>query len=1197
MSNPSNLYAEKIFSEHPLVLWALDDKADYISLISEANRNIETKWTVPSGTTADSGITVEDAPFLESISSSILCKVPSGPTGEVVLVSPNIKNFSELDQGLESFSIGSYFYSNSVYIKSISIGFEYEDPSTLDMVENVETFIDPVYNEWSFISSTFDIPNKVAQFRIVLKIETIAGGLTTSEYGLYVNGISVGQWPEEFHATSLGVTPINFPNNIALSQNYAIEAFPYGLIDKPAYYLANATSLFAKNTSIPLVYGASGVTKIIPNGEKPSLIVPGQGFLNESGRYGEYTVEFWTRINSDTFEPKRIFGPISSSDGLYVESGFITLKIGNNFKSHFVGEWYRPMLINIVVIKDYASLIINGEEVFSLSFDTDSILLPSIVDSLSNKSQDWLGFYAYEDVSEIEIDCVAIYPYQVPLIVAKRRWVYGQAVESPEGINSAYGGVSAFIDYSFANYTANYSYPTFAKWDQGTFDNLVTTSTGLRTPDYTLPDISVGTKTLDNFYSDNQEIQDVGDRFFSLKPNSSWDSINGYINFPSLDMIGDEVHSIYSVVEFLDTDLPTQILLEIQESTKPNKFSIVKNGNVIEYSLTYNQDKQVLYTSDAISINTRVAIGIDIDKLTQSFGGNVSAFFGNKNMLSLYLGGSKDSNETFKGYFYTLGVSTNFNRSEIEDHFLESGICKVASDQELIDHTASYTLIPNESYGYFFLDIGISGYWEDYMPLSYFGKYVKNDLGNEYYDLDFLQFNLDYPEPSRLTEQVLQIESFNYQDLYEDYKFPVQKTYEYLSNPAESGYGNYLGLSQQSETKQIYDTSQASVKSYVTFQYVSEGANAPKKDFSTIDNPLEKRILDIEEHPNWTSTRFEVINNTLIYPSKIIDFNDLAISYRLEFNVRGILRKPIILKNLSIASKALNDNSFNPVGTKFGNSLFPYKRSGIYYDYKTKNPYSIYKDSTPYLYMTKNSGIELRGDFSQSVDRGLSMPINSAITSNYRVSAIQLWYRSDANSFTDSPVQLFEINHKNDKIKFYAVSMNASGTRAKIYAKSDTTGEYINGLSYYINGSIVREPVITTREWSIIGVSFGSPLIFDSFLGSININGPGIFNNISYYNATNLQQIQRVRTRPWARVRVQDGIDLDWQYWENNYSWNGMLVVSTSSIYGVNPSEIYKTYIGTNKIIIDDGEGMIFDSDMLKIYDTVEWSSSVITPV
>ena len=50
MSNPSNLYAEKIFSEHPLVLWALDDEADYISLISEQQRDIESQWVVNGGT-------------------------------------------------------------------------------------------------------------------------------------------------------------------------------------------------------------------------------------------------------------------------------------------------------------------------------------------------------------------------------------------------------------------------------------------------------------------------------------------------------------------------------------------------------------------------------------------------------------------------------------------------------------------------------------------------------------------------------------------------------------------------------------------------------------------------------------------------------------------------------------------------------------------------------------------------------------------------------------------------------------------------------------------------------------------------------------------------------------------------------------------------------------------------------------------
>ena len=115
-----------------------------------------------------------------------------------------------------------------------------------------------------------------------------------------------------------------------------------------------------------------------------------------------------------------------------------------------------------------------------------------------------------------EIDCVAIYSYAVSVNVAKRRYVYGQGVVSPEAINSAYGGTQAFIDYTFADYTANYNYPDFARWEQGSFDNLTTTSFSLETPQYSLPDIFLEDKTIQELYDDNQDIQSSGDKFITF---------------------------------------------------------------------------------------------------------------------------------------------------------------------------------------------------------------------------------------------------------------------------------------------------------------------------------------------------------------------------------------------------------------------------------------------------------------------------------------------------------------------------------------------------------------------------------------------------------------------------------------------------------------------------------------------------------
>jgi hypothetical protein len=68
------------------------------------------------------------------------------------------------------------------------------------------------------------------------------------------------------------------------------------------------------------------------------------------------------------------------------------------------------MLIHIRLISDNATVLINGEQVISLDFITSSISLPEIT------GEDWIGFYAYANVSPVEIDCVAIYSYQVAYI-------------------------------------------------------------------------------------------------------------------------------------------------------------------------------------------------------------------------------------------------------------------------------------------------------------------------------------------------------------------------------------------------------------------------------------------------------------------------------------------------------------------------------------------------------------------------------------------------------------------------------------------------------------------------------------------------------------------------------------------------------------------------------------------------------------
>jgi hypothetical protein len=353
----------------------------------------------------------------------------------IVLDTPGFIGFDDLDINLKTFCIGSWVYSESRHLTKLSIGYKYSGGSTVYKDLNFSDTQEKT--GWFFVSGTFDIPAGVTNeaIDILVKITTSTAGSSSSDYRFSWHGLTMGQLCEEYQAESLGKQQIALPSSINLDVDGAVTADAYGISDKNGYYIVANNNLVARHGSIPLVFGSSGSIELIPHEEiittqswqqteteawqyweendswqslkdfdqsefiisaRPSIIFPGCGFLNEAGRNQNYTVECWLNIDSNATTPKRIFGPINSTDGLYVENAFLTLVIGNNFVSHYVGEWFRPMLVHIRLIKDSATLLVNGEEVGQLSFITKDLTLPEEF-TLNDKNNDRVGFYAYKD--------------------------------------------------------------------------------------------------------------------------------------------------------------------------------------------------------------------------------------------------------------------------------------------------------------------------------------------------------------------------------------------------------------------------------------------------------------------------------------------------------------------------------------------------------------------------------------------------------------------------------------------------------------------------------------------------------------------------------------------------------------------------------------------------------------------------------
>ena len=1055
-------------------------------------------------------------------------------------------------------------------------------------------FNSPIYDRWILISQTFDIPQTTSPIKIVIRITHLVKESEDIEFE--VNGITLGQWSEEFLATSKGLEGEDLPDDVPFSYK-AIKAKSYGLQDLDGYYFINNNSLRAKNSSVPVVYGSSNVTRILPNGSDPSLIIPGQGFLNDSGRYRPYTTEMWVRIDSKATTATRIFGPIGSTDGIYVDGPFIKIKIGNAVGSHAITEWYRPMLLDFKIFENSASLLINGEGVIEINYSTPDISLPpaTIVQSGIQKNNDWLGFYASENVPSLDIDCVAIYSYLVPAVVAKRRFAYGQAVEFPESANSAYGGTSVLVDYAFADYTSNYSYPDIGRWNQGIMENLSIADDSLSVPNHNLPvAVFEDNSTTDSWYSSLYESSGQ-----QTDPFLSFVNKQGYLFFENMNIIKQDLKAFFGVFN-LPISLPSskQVLFKIQDKTSLNNLEIYIQSGILHYTLSFDGVITSLYQEDAAVPGKNLSVGINLEVFSRYFGKQISAFFNNKNQLSMFIGGDQDFNKTFVGKIYKVGFSSERNLDKISSLFDEKGLLTYFNYEDYFnDHSltpsfdaggvseteyegsldageyddyssgvsfsvikdfiASYTLIPKINFNTITMDIAIDGYWEDYQPLTFFSQYVSDIKDKKYYDLDLIQFNIDYPA----------LENF------------------------ENG---------------SYDTSKNMVKSYVSFQYLKNNPSAKSSYFKTIPAAQNNVVspgtyvvgVDLETgnniHDSWLTYRYEVVDGTVIYPPKGIKLTDISLVTHLEWTIPGIVSNPLVIKKMQYASQAFNERSSNPVGTRFGVPVFPYIKYGSYFDYKSRNPYRIYKGSTPYLYLTKKSGLEKLGDYDSLVNRGFSIPVNKDLAETYKIIALQAFIRYGKDRFPSDPEQIFEIESKDTYIKFYLVANDITGKRARIYGINAKTGTFENGITFYWNGNIVREPVITLNDWGTIGVSFPKVLDFDSYAGGLRFTGSVLVNNISQYKATGLQEIQRNTIRSWFLASIDNAI---WNFWNQSYTWNSVLILSQSNILGVDPSEIYKTYTGTNKIIIDDNVPLRVNNYEYNLYQGITWQSRILPAV
>ena len=856
------------------------------------------------------------------------------------------------------------------------------------------------------------------------------------------------------------------------------------------------------------------------------------------------------------------------------------------------------MLIDIVYSPTNVILMVNGTIVINFPIIADDISFPL-------EQNDWMAFFTNSDCQPMEVDCCAIYPYVVPEGLAKRRFVYGQGVGDSDVISLDFDAENTFADFAFAKYSSNISYPDQRPWQTGYFNNIDSTSKYISLPQYNLPEIVIygqdllifnltneprlwdetssqnwsywyataswdelQTKTSADIRTDIFFAQDETRPFFTMRPNpTSYANIHPTIFFNNLSIIRTPVTSMLGVFRnsasvSASTSASVQTLMRINSKNSPKNFRVDIQSSSVFYIFNNGSSDIRLKTSVLQSSACAFIAGININDISKNYRSYVNDFFDNPQNIDLSLGGYQTSTFTGKIYSFTFN-SSDLTSADDFDYFDSNGFAltsssatSIADNHPLFDYVGSYTLTPFKTAKSIELDVGAQGYWESSIPLSYFASFVKSKEGSTYYDLDLIQFNIDFP-----------------------------------SSIVKTG-------SQMSNAQNYYD-----LKSYITLQNVAEVGTIPYSNWISASTIPTNRVIDFDNTSDVIKSKYEVIDGTIIFPPKeLINFNDYYLGLHIEMKTKSVYRKPIRLQKMSFASLAVDETNLYSIKTKTGSSIYPFTRYNDVYSLKQKNPFVIGRESMPYLYLTQDSGISsldynLPTEYSSYGTRGLTVPINQKISPSYTLGAIQFWGMYNYSESINIERKSFIISTPSTTY-YLKIIPESNGLRAKmkLYDQSDNE---VFSVTYSQNGKTVDYFTLEPMQWNAYAIVFGQELSIGNSIGQFEILQDMIVNNVSFFESSEDLLSSIAYENKWTQIAFDESsASVSWNFWySNSYTWDNVLNSQQASEFSVPVNDTFESYLGLSSAVFNDDSVLTIDYERTKVLVDAKWSLFSGTPV
>jgi len=143
----------------------------------------------------------------------------------------------------------------------------------------------------------------------------------------------------------------------------------------------------------------------------------------------------------------------------------------------------------------------------------------------------------------------------------------------------------------------------------------------------------------------------------------------------------------------------------------------------------------------------------------------------------------------------------------------------------------------------------------------------------------------------------------------------------------------------------------------------------------------------------------------------------------------------------------------------------------------------------------------------------------------------------------------------------------------------------------------------------MIGLAFSEPLDMSETVGAFRVTSPLMFDAISFYQVTEEDEAEKFAYRKWYAVRSEPDNPLDWEYWKEldsnredpsnpgqflPYNWQEVLFLSEEAVTILDPSKIYKQYVGTDRLVFDNDYVLNLNNYRYSFFKDVRWSRQIL---